>query len=45
MCIAKCVHNSVPQFEASKYLITNGEFFEFVNAGGYEKEEFWTAEG
>ena len=37
--------NSVPKFEASQYLITNGEFLEFVNAGGYEKEEFWTAEG
>lgn len=36
---------SVPKFEASKYLITNGEFLEFVDAGGYEKREFWTAEG
>ena len=36
---------SVPKFEASKYLITNGEFLEFVNAGGYEKQEYWTKEG
>lgn len=45
VCTSLAYNNSVPKFEASQYLITNGEFLEFVNAGGYEKEEFWTAEG
>ncbi len=39
-------HNAdIPDFEASKYLVSNGEFLEFVNAGGYEKDEYWSAEG
>ncbi len=32
-------------FKASKYLVSNGEFMEFVNAGGYTKSEFWDEEG
>ncbi|XP_062622318.1 uncharacterized protein LOC134283831 [Saccostrea cucullata] len=35
----------VPAFEASKFMITNGEFLEFVESGGYEDEKFWTEEG
>jgi len=35
----------VPAFEVSKYLVSNGEFMEFVEAGGYEKSEFWDEEG
>ncbi|KAL5016943.1 hypothetical protein ScPMuIL_006532 [Solemya velum] len=35
----------VPKFEASKYLITNGEFEKFVKAGGYQSEKLWTEEG
>ena len=35
----------VPSFEASKFLITNEEFLEFVEVGGYEKKEFWSEEG
>lgn len=35
----------VKAFEASKYLVSNGEYLEFVQAGGYEKEEFWDEEG
>ncbi len=35
----------VDEFEASKYLVSNEEFLEFVKAGGYEKEEFWSQEG
>lgn len=35
----------VTDFNTSKYLISNGEFLEFVEAGGYQKEEFWTQEG
>ena len=35
----------IAAFEASKYLVSNGEFMEFVEAGGYEKSEFWDDEG
>ena len=35
----------VEDFQVSKYLVSNGEFMEFVNDGGYEREEFWDAEG
>ncbi|KAI0220611.1 hypothetical protein LSAT2_027897 [Lamellibrachia satsuma] len=35
----------VPAFEASKYLITNSEFLEFVKAGGYETQDFWSNDG
>jgi 5-histidylcysteine sulfoxide synthase len=31
----------VKPFAASKYMITNGEFLEFVNAGGYENHDCW----
>jgi formylglycine-generating enzyme required for sulfatase activity len=34
-----------PCFKASKYLVSNGEFLEFVNDGGYEKDKFWSEEG
>lgn len=32
-------------FEASKYLCSNGEFYEFVKAGGYQNKKYWTEEG
>ena len=35
----------VEDFSASKFLISNGEFLEFVNAGGYHTREYWTEEG
>ncbi|XP_060556826.1 uncharacterized protein LOC132717387 isoform X2 [Ruditapes philippinarum] len=35
----------VPSFEASEYLVTNGEFLEFVNDGGYNKKDYWSEEG
>jgi len=35
----------VPPFKASKYLITNREYLEFVNDGGYENPKYWTQEG
>jgi len=35
----------VPSFKASKYLCSNGEFLQFVEAGGYETQNFWTEEG
>ena len=36
---------SVPSFEASRYLITNREFLEFVKDGGYQNRALWTDEG
>ncbi|MBV5279525.1 MAG: 5-histidylcysteine sulfoxide synthase [Campylobacteraceae bacterium] len=35
----------VKDFKASKYLVSNAEFLEFVKEGGYTKEEFWNEEG
>lgn len=35
----------VKPFQATKNLITNYEFWNFVEAGGYEHKEWWTAEG
>jgi 5-histidylcysteine sulfoxide synthase len=32
----------VPTFWASKYLITNHDFLEFVRAGGYENQDYWS---
>jgi 5-histidylcysteine sulfoxide synthase len=36
---------NVEDFQAAKYLVSNGEFMEFVQDGGYEKEEYWDKEG
>ena len=35
----------VADFKASKYLVSNGEFLEFVKDNGYKKYEFWEDEG
>ena len=35
----------VETFKASKYLVSNEEFLEFVESGGYENQDFWTEEG
>lgn len=35
----------VKSFKASKFLVSNKEFYEFMQDGGYEKEEYWTPEG
>ncbi len=35
----------VNDFSVSKYLVSNGEFMEFVQNGGYENKEFWDDEG
>ncbi|MDN5871165.1 MAG: 5-histidylcysteine sulfoxide synthase [Nitrococcus sp.] len=35
----------VPAFEASRYLVSNGEFLEFVEAGGYRNRHHWGEEG
>jgi hypothetical protein len=39
------INSRVPAFEASKFMITNGEYLEFVESGGYDDEKFWTEEG
>ncbi|MDF7807537.1 5-histidylcysteine sulfoxide synthase [Pontiellaceae bacterium B12219] len=40
-----CVEFSVPSFSASKYLVSNGEFLEFLEAGGYSEDAWWDEEG
>ncbi len=35
----------LPAFSASRQLVSNGEFLEFVEAGGYGDESLWTDEG
>lgn len=32
-------------FQASKFLVSNQEFLEFVEAGGYQQDAFWEQEG
>ncbi|KQT41189.1 MULTISPECIES: 5-histidylcysteine sulfoxide synthase [unclassified Methylophilus] len=32
-------------FQAAKYLTSNAEFLSFVEAGGYQKDEYWLEEG
>jgi 5-histidylcysteine sulfoxide synthase/putative 4-mercaptohistidine N1-methyltranferase len=34
-----------PAFAAAKYLTSNAEFLNFVEAGGYQKDEYWLEEG
>jgi len=31
----------VPAFEIDRYMVTNRQFLEFINAGGYQGREFW----
>ncbi len=33
---------NVPAFEIDRYMITNRQFLEFMNAGGYETRAFWS---
>lgn len=35
----------VEAFAASKYLVSNREYLEFVEVGGYNTPEYWTVEG
>jgi len=35
----------ISEFKTTKYLISNGEFLAFVEAGGYNLPELWTEEG
>ena len=36
---------TVQGFKATKFLVSNGEFNEFVKANGYHTEKYWTEEG
>jgi len=36
---------AVEPFKASKYIVTNKEFWEFVQDGGYTRQELWDEEG
>lgn len=36
---------TIGAFQASRYLVSNGEFLQFMQAGGYETQEYWTEEG
>ncbi len=36
---------AVPAFQVSRFLVSNGEYLPFVEAGGYEMESCWEAEG
>jgi formylglycine-generating enzyme required for sulfatase activity len=35
----------VPAFKAARYLVSNGEFLAFVDAGGYDDDSLWDDEG
>ena len=37
--------SEVSEFQASKHLVSNHEFLEFINEGGYSNESYWTQEG
>jgi 5-histidylcysteine sulfoxide synthase/putative 4-mercaptohistidine N1-methyltranferase len=38
-------HAEIADFQASKFLVSNQEFLAFVEAGGYQEDEFWQKEG
>ncbi|MFK7857760.1 MAG: 5-histidylcysteine sulfoxide synthase [Granulosicoccus sp.] len=38
-------HHQVDDFKASKYLVSNAEFMQFIEAGGYSNRQYWTDEG
>lgn len=40
------VHEAdIAEFEASQFLVSNQEYLQFVEAGGYQKPAYWTEEG
>jgi len=39
------LEKDVPAFRAARFLVSNGEFREFVDAGGYREKRWWTEEG
>ena len=39
------VELEVPPFQASRYLVSNGEYLQFMEEGGYAEDRFWDEEG
>ncbi len=39
------LETQVGDFRAARFLVSNGEFREFVDAGGYREQKWWTDEG
>ena len=35
----------VPAFKAARYLVSNGEYLQFIQDDGYAKNEYWCSEG
>ncbi|MEY3868904.1 MAG: hypothetical protein RLZZ338_2795 [Cyanobacteriota bacterium] len=35
----------VEEFSASQFLVSNGEFYQFVKDGGYNQKQYWTESG
>jgi len=35
----------VPDFRASEHMVTNGEFWHFVQSGGYRTQRYWSEDG
>jgi ergothioneine biosynthesis protein EgtB len=35
----------LPRYQIANELVTNGEYLEFINDGGYRRHEYWHAEG
>lgn len=35
----------MPSFEASKHMVTNGEYLEFMKDAGYARQELWSDVG
>lgn len=38
-------HAEIAEFEAARYLVSNQEFLSFVEAGGYQEDNWWSDEG
>ena len=38
-------HERVADFKASRFVVSNGEFLAFVEAGGYQNPDYWEEEG
>jgi formylglycine-generating enzyme required for sulfatase activity len=36
---------SLPPFRVSRYEVTNSQFWQFIDGGGYEKRRYWTEAG
>jgi gamma-glutamyl hercynylcysteine S-oxide synthase len=35
---------TVPSFEIDRYMVNNGQYLDFISAGGYDTREFWSNE-